>query len=96
MNRHEGDAVVAVRETKSLQEQFDNNVKRRSFDRGFHSPENQAGLSELVNHLCLPKPGAKQSVVQQSEADDEFRAAQLRRGWSPGFQPRQNSTDTAA
>lgn len=51
-------------------------VKRLSFDRGFHSPDNQAALSELVDHLCLPKPGVKQSVVQLAEADDEFLAAQ--------------------
>ena len=76
MSRDEGDTDVAVRETKCLQETFDNNVKRLSFDRGFHSPENQKDLSKLVSHLCLPKPGAKQSIVQQSEADEEFLAAQ--------------------
>jgi len=76
MDRDEGDKDVAVRETKLLQETFDNNVKRLSFDRGFHAPENQNDLSQLVTHLCLPKPGAKQSVVQQSEADEEFLAAQ--------------------
>jgi IS5 family transposase len=76
MSRDEGDTDVAVRETKCLQETFDNHVKRLSFDRGFHSPENQKDLSTLVTHLCLPKPGAKQSVVQQSEADEEFLAAQ--------------------
>lgn len=76
MNRNEGDKDVAVGETKSLQDDFNNGVKRLSFDRGFHSPENQAQLSELVETLCLPKPGAKQSVVQQSEADEEFLAAQ--------------------
>ena len=76
MNRDEGDKDVAVRETKSLQKMFDDNVKRLSFDRGFHSPENQKDLSKLVTHLCLPKPGAKQSVVQQLEADEEFLAAQ--------------------
>jgi hypothetical protein len=75
MNRDEGDKDVAVRETKFLQETFDNNVKRLSFDRGFHAPENQKDLSKLVSHLCLPKPGAKQSVVQQSQADEEFVAA---------------------
>ncbi|MCP4073694.1 MAG: ISNCY family transposase, partial [Hyphomicrobiales bacterium] len=63
MSRDEGDTDVAVRETKCLQETFDNNVKRLSFDRGFHSPENQKDLSKLVSHLCLPKPGAKQSIV---------------------------------
>ena len=76
MNRDEGDKDVAVRETKSLQKAFDNKVKRLSFDRGFHSPENQKGLSKLVDHFCLPKPGVKQSIVQQSEADEEFLAAQ--------------------
>jgi hypothetical protein len=32
-------------------------------------------LSKLVENLCLPKPGAKQSVLQLSEADEEFLAA---------------------
>ena len=76
MNRDEGDKDVAVRETKSLQDDFNNRVKRLSLDRGFHTPENQTQLSELVDRLCLPKPGAKQSAVQQSEADEEFLAAQ--------------------
>ena len=76
MGRDEGDKDIAVRETKSLQELFDNNVKRLSFDRGFHSPDNQSELSDLVNHLCLPKPGAKQSAVQLQDADEEFLAAQ--------------------
>ena len=76
MNRDEGDQDVAVRETESLQTKFADGVKRLSFDRGFHSPKNQTALSALVDHLCLPKPGAKQSVVQQAEADEEFLSAQ--------------------
>jgi IS5 family transposase len=76
MDRDEGDKDVAVRETKSLQREFNNSVKRLSFDRGFHSPENQTALSELVDHLCLPKPGAKQSVAQLADANDEFVSAQ--------------------
>ena len=61
---------------KAKKTEFHNGVKRLSFDRGFHSPENQTQLSELVNHLCLPKPGAKQSVTQLADANDEFLAAQ--------------------
>ena len=75
MNRDEGDQDVAVRETKSLQAKFANGVKRLSFDRGFHSPQNQLELSGLVDHLCLPKPGVKQSAVQLSEADEDFLSA---------------------
>jgi transposase, IS5 family len=74
MNRDEGDKDVAVRETKALQQTFDNKVQRLSLDRGFHSPENQTQLSELVTHLCLPKPGVKQSAAQLAAADDEFMA----------------------
>ena len=76
MKRDECDSQVAVRETQSLQEEFHGGVERLSFDRGFHSPDNQVHLSELVDHLCLPKPGSKQSVVQLAEADEEFRSAQ--------------------
>ena len=76
MKRDEGDKQVAVRETKSLQNDFQNGVKRLSFDRGFHSPDNQRELSELVDHLCLPRTGVKQSAVQLVQADDEFRSAQ--------------------
>jgi hypothetical protein len=76
MNRDEGDQDVAVRETASLQRKFANRVKRLSFDRGFHSPESQTELSGLVDDLCLPMPGAKQSAVQQAEADEEFLSAQ--------------------
>ena len=62
--------------TKALQKKFGNRVKRLSFDRGFHSPDNQTELASLVDHPCLPKPGAKQSLVQLAEADDEFLSAQ--------------------
>lgn len=75
MKRDEGDKDVAVRETKSLQDDYDHGVQRLSLDRGFHSPKNQKSLSKLVEQLCLPKPGAKQSVAQLENADDEFLAA---------------------
>ena len=75
MPRDRCDSQVAVEETKIVQKRFDNRVQRLSFDRGFHSPGNQAQLSELVTHLCLPKPGARQSVKQLADADDDFLAA---------------------
>ena len=76
MNRDEGDKDVAVRETMSLQKEYRNGVQRLSLDRGFHSAGNQTELSELVPHLCLPKPGAQQSVAQLAAANEEFLAAQ--------------------
>jgi hypothetical protein len=62
-------------EAKIEQKRFGNRVQRLSFDRGFHSPGNQEQLSELVTQLCLPKPGAKQSVKRLADADDDFLAA---------------------
>ena len=76
MKRNQCDSGVAIEATKDVQKLFDNKVERLSFDRGFHSPENQKELSEIIPQLCLPKPGARQSVVQLANADDEFLAAQ--------------------
>lgn len=76
MKRDEGDKDVAVGETRRMQEINQNRVKRLSFDRGFHSPDNQTELSELVEHLCAPKPGSRQSAVQLAQPDDEFKSAQ--------------------
>lgn len=76
MKRNQCDSGVAIEATKALQKIFDNRIERLSFDRGFHSPENQSELSKIIPHLCLPKPGVKQSVVQLANADDEFLAAQ--------------------
>lgn len=76
MKRNQCDSGVAIEATKALQKIFENRLERLSFDRGFHSPENQSELSKIIPHLCLPKPGVKQSVVQLTNADDEFLAAQ--------------------
>lgn len=75
MDRAACDSEVAITATKVLQDRFDERVQRLSFDRGFHSPENQIEMSKLIPKLCLPKPGAKQSVKQLEEADEEFLAA---------------------
>jgi len=76
MKRDQCDSGVAIDATKAMQSLFDNKVERLSFDRGFHSPENQDELSQIIPNLCLPKPGAKQSKVQLTNADDEFLEAQ--------------------
>jgi hypothetical protein len=72
------DVDVAVDQTRKLQQRLGHRVKQISFDRGFHSPSNQEQLSGLVEHVCLPKPGAKQSVVQEAEASAEFFASRQR------------------
>jgi len=75
MPRDKSDADVVVEQTKIVQDRLDGKILRGSFDRGFHSPGNQTRLAEILEHLCLPKPGAKQSVEQDACATVQFRAA---------------------
>jgi transposase, IS5 family len=72
------DRSVAVETMKQVQERLNGQVRSASFDRGFHSPENQIALTELVLHPCLPKPGHRQAEQQEREATVEFREARRR------------------
>jgi hypothetical protein len=69
---------VVVEQTRIVQERLGGRIQRASFDRGFHSPDNQRELAEIVAHLCLPMPGAKQAEQQNEQASIEFRQARKR------------------
>lgn len=73
--RDQGDQDVAVEQLKLVQKKLGGRIERASFDRGFHTPENQTELNKLVKHVCLPKPGKNQAALQEEEADEEFFAA---------------------
>ena len=72
------DRGVVVEQTRVLQARLGGRIERASFDRGFHSPENQEALAKIVAHTCLPKPGANQAAAQEREASVEFRQARQR------------------
>jgi hypothetical protein len=78
IDRNEGDKDVAVKETRRLQTRLEDAIKELTFDRGFHSPENQIELSEIVSGICLPKPGVKQAAEQTQNASVQFREAKQR------------------
>ena len=63
---------VLIPEMRALQQRLKNRIQRASFDRGFHSPENQLGLAKIVSHPCLPKPGVCQAAEQAASATVEF------------------------
>jgi IS5 family transposase len=75
MPRDAADRDVVVEQTRIVQERLGGKIQRASFDRGFHSPENQTELAKIVSHPCLPKPGAKQSVEQNEKAPVQFHKA---------------------
>jgi len=72
------DASVVVEQTRLTQERLGGRIEEASFDRGFHSPENQVELAKIIAHPCLPKPGAKQAAAQAASGTVQFRAARQR------------------
>jgi hypothetical protein len=76
--RDKGDRDVIVEQTKALQGFLNGKMEWLSLDRGFHSPDNQVQLLQIVRHPCLPKPGAKQAAQQDETATVQFRQARQR------------------
>ena len=78
MPRNAQDKDVVVGQTRRLQDRLNGQIEAASFDRGFHSPENQEQLAEIIKHPCLPKPGTKQSVEQETTATIQFHQSRRR------------------
>lgn len=68
------DKDVAVSALERAQEKVGGKIESASFDRAFHTPENQRSLAALIEHPCVPARGAKQEAAQQATATVEFRA----------------------
>lgn len=76
--RDADDRDVVVDQTRRLQERLGGRIRQASFDRGFHSHENQRRLAEIIEHPCLPMPGRRQAGEQAEAASIEFRQARQR------------------
>jgi len=81
--RDKSDRDVVIEQTREVQRRHQGQISSASFDRGFHSPENQKQLAEIIEHPCLPMPGAHQAAEQEKTASLEFRKA---RQWHPGIE----------
>jgi len=46
-----------------------------SYDKGFHSPDNQIALAEKLDHLILPKKGRCNQIEKARESSQPFRTA---------------------
>ncbi len=49
-----------------------------SFDKGFHSPDNQTRLSEVLDVVALPRKGKLSQQAQSIESSEEFLAARYK------------------
>jgi hypothetical protein len=76
--RDAGDRDVVIEQTRALQKRLGGRIQQASFDRGFHSPENQKALAKIITHPCLPKPGATQAAEQEQEATVQFHQSRQR------------------
>ncbi len=65
------DLVLPV--MKKLQKRLGGKIKRASFDRSFHTPENQQGLAEIVRTPCIAAKGQDKGRKQQKEGTVAFR-----------------------
>jgi hypothetical protein len=71
------DDQLAVPMVQKSKERFPN-LKITSFDKGFHSGENQKLLSEILNVVALPRKGRLSQQAKAIEASEEFRDARRR------------------
>jgi transposase, IS5 family len=70
------DLVIPV--MKELQKRFAGQIKSASFDRAFHTPENQQDLAAIVTTPCIATKGQEKGRQQQREGTVAFRAARQR------------------
>jgi IS5 family transposase len=69
----ETDDQVAVPIIKEAKGRF-GNLKSCSFDKGFHSPENQEKIGALLDFAVLPRKGKRTKEQQNHESREEFMA----------------------
>jgi len=69
------DQDVVVPLMRDLQDRFGGKIKSASFDRSFHTPENQKDLAEIVRTPCIVAKGQEQGRQQQKEGTVAFRKA---------------------
>lgn len=67
------DIVIPV--MTQLQARVGGKIKSASFDRAFHTPDNQQQLAQIVSQACIPKKGKLSGRQQQAEATVAFRQA---------------------
>lgn len=66
------DEQVAVSMIEAAQKNFPQ-LKACSWDKGFHSPDNQQALPSLLDQVVLPKKGKRTQAEQERESTAEFK-----------------------
>jgi IS5 family transposase len=72
--QNETDDQVAVPIIVEVKARFEN-LSSCSFDKGFHSQDNQKHLSEILEKVILPRKGKLSAINKEIENSEEFREA---------------------
>jgi hypothetical protein len=72
--QNETDEQVAVPIIVETKERFDQ-LSSCSFDKGFHSPDNQKELAIILDKTVLPRKGKLSAINSEIENSEEFREA---------------------
>ncbi len=68
---NETDDKVAVSMVQETQQKFPE-LNTCSFDKGFHSKENQSALADILEVVALPRKGRLSKEAQEIEKSDSF------------------------
>ena len=72
--QNETDNQIAIEMIKEAQKKYPALIGC-SFDKGFHSPENQLELAKILGQVVLPKKGRRNKKEEERETSVEFRAS---------------------
>ncbi len=72
MDRDSRDADVVVEQTREVQKKHKGAIETASFDRGFHTPENEEELSKIVNEACIAPRHPNQYAERLANGSVEF------------------------
>lgn len=70
--QNQTDEQIAISMVEETQKRFPD-LKANSFDKGFHSPNNQKALNEMLEFLVLPRKGKLSKKALAIESSEEFR-----------------------
>jgi transposase, IS5 family len=78
MNRESSDKDVVVEQTKVAQQKHGGEIETASFDRGFHSDENEIALHAIVDDVCVLPRHPAQYAARLKNGSVKFHQTRLR------------------
>ena len=78
MDRDHKDQDVVVEQTQVAQRKHSGQIETASFDRGFHSDENESALQEIVDDVCVLPRAPRQYAERLKNGSVKFHQTRLR------------------